>query len=297
MQTNSMNAGCIGILAKQLLNHPGHGKVMGITSGGIFVKTAGERILFITSQITPGPITISVKILPHEKNPLIHGALVEYSSKILSIPVMHLSIDLRQAEVWFPPLRPKVLKTIRERNSHLSAIIQGLIKSGRKATYLSSLKEIISAGSKTIKMRSGIANQMKDWRTLQGAMNDLDVIEVGKVLKSFLGNGPGLTPAGDDFVWGFLLILNRWQDVLCPGLDVKSLNKMITKAAEKHTTSLSLTIIEAATRGWADARMMEVMDSLFALGLSARECVDHILAYGSSSGMDALAGMVVGGKF
>ena len=270
---------------------------MGITSSGIFVKTAGDRILFITSQITPGPVTISVKKLPHEKKPSIHGEVVEYSAEMLSIPIMHLSIDLRQAEVWYPPLRPKVLKTNRERNSHLSAIIQGLIKTGRQATYISLLKEITSAGGKTVEMRSEIANQMKDWRTLQGAMYAHDVIKIGKVLKSLLGNGPGLTPAGDDFVWGFLLVLNRWQDVLCPGLDLKRLNKIVVKEAEKHTTSISLTIIEAATRGWADARMMGVLDSLFAAGLSTRECVDHILAYGSTSGMDALAGMVAGSKF
>jgi hypothetical protein len=106
-----------------------------------------------------------------------------------------------------------------------------------------------------------------------------------------LGRGPGLTPAGDDLVLGFLLALNRWGDRLHSYLPQEQINRALVEAAHQSTTALSASLIGCAAHGLADERLVLALDGLVSGNLAEDLIVDHLLGWGHTSGAAALQGM------
>jgi len=108
---------------------------------------------------------------------------------------------------------------------------------------------------------------------------------------SLLGLGRGLTPSGDDLFCGLLLYYNRWS-ALSP-LSISQLddfNKFILNACHKHTTALSASLLELASLGTGDERLITAVDGLVTGQPSMEKWLPALLSYGSSSGSDALLG-------
>ncbi|MFM8322535.1 MAG: DUF2877 domain-containing protein, partial [Chloroflexota bacterium] len=81
-----------------------------------------------------------------------------------------------------------------------------------------------------------------------------------------LGQGPGLTPAGDDFTAGALLAFSRWGPALqlaggrlAPSQAWRS--RLVAQAYQR-TTTLSANLIECAAGGQADERPPATVDVL-----------------------------------
>jgi hypothetical protein len=132
-----------------------------------------------------------------------------------------------------------------------------------------------------------------DIMSLQQAMTHHDVPRAVEVLSRLLGMGQGLTPSGDDFVIGLLLMLNRWPDAVWPGGDRRTLNRQVVHAAYDKTTTLSANLIECAASGQADERLVDVVDGILTGQPAESECASNLRRWGSSSGIDALVGMTV----
>jgi hypothetical protein len=288
----AINAVSIGNFAHDLLAQPGKGRVMGVTSRGFFFLTASNRVLFISADLLPGPVLIILTVLPEETKSGLMGAEGEYSPDKLFIPKTGFQINLKNAKVWQPPALPIWVQSVPERNHQIKSIIDEILKSGREATFLPLLKWLVSRNPQrksSGKLRNEFVQKTMD---LQQSVRDNVPTETARILDSWLGFGPGLTPSGDDFVWGFLLTLNRWHAVLCPQFEVRRLNDFLLPQAQQKTSSLSATLIECAAHGWADANMLSVLDRLFTGEGKMNDVVEKILAYGSSSGVDAFSGMV-----
>lgn len=114
---------------------------------------------------------------------------------------------------------------------------------------------------------------------------------LAEYLVSCLGRGPGLTPAGDDLVLGFLLALSRWGDVLCPELPAAEIAPLLVQAAHKKTTSLSAQLIECAAQGQADERLIAALDGLISGQPDEDSIVRSLLDWGHTSGAATLQGM------
>ena len=84
-------------------------------------------------------------------------------------------------------------------------------------------------------------------------------------------------------------MLNRWQRSNA----WRDLNQRVIEAAYQRTTTISANLIECAADGQADERLMKVVDGIVTGTPSIDECVNCILDWGNSSGIDALAGMAV----
>ena len=100
-----------------------------------------------------------------------------------------------------------------------------------------------------------------------------------------IGLGPGLTPAGDDFLCGLLtglrVFLPDWQGQ-------HSLAQQLVHLARGRTTSLSHTLLAQAARGVVVEPLAAVLGSM-----GSGKCLqglDDLLAIGHSSGSDMLAG-------
>ena len=107
------------------------------------------------------------------------------------------------------------------------------------------------------------------------------------MLTPLLGHGRGLTPSGDDFILGVLLLLSRYTAAR-PSQDFAPL----IEAAYQKTTTVSANLLEAAARGLADERLIEVLEALMSAPGHGEESITALLGWGSSSGVDALAGML-----
>jgi hypothetical protein len=112
-------------------------------------------------------------------------------------------------------------------------------------------------------------------------------------LKDLIGLGPGLTPWGDDFLIGFLLLFNRLGLVEHTDPKLSTLNQQILEAASGKTTQLSVSLLTCAARGQADERLIAATDGLFPGGQVTDQDLADLLSWGSSSGEAALAGMLI----
>jgi len=118
---------------------------------------------------------------------------------------------------------------------------------------------------------------------------------LSSALVAFIGKGQGLTPSGDDLVTGLLLAVNRWGSRLFPGQEMRlgRLNRAAIQVAHRNTTTLSANLIECAALGQADERLVTALDGIMTGKPEPSVCADLLLGWGSSSGSDALAGMVL----
>ena len=101
------------------------------------------------------------------------------------------------------------------------------------------------------------------------------------------GLGPGLTPAGDDFIMG--AILAAW--VLHPVDVAQRIAEEIANIAAPLTTSLSAAWLKSAGRGEAGILWHNLFEALISSNrVLLRETVEELQAVGHTSGADALAG-------
>jgi hypothetical protein len=111
------------------------------------------------------------------------------------------------------------------------------------------------------------------------------------------GLGPGLTPAGDDWLAGWLVGL-RAQNALMldeegPLLQVDAVGEAIIAAAEGYTSHLSLAFLRAAAVGAVPQAWHNLIDSLTdADPMALRTAATDVLRFGATSGADMLAGFL-----
>ena len=102
------------------------------------------------------------------------------------------------------------------------------------------------------------------------------------------GLGEGLTPAGDDFLCGFMLGL--WATLDEP----RSFCDAILQATFPATTSLSVAFLSRAATGEVNACWMCWLNSFFEPGNKRQQdaALNQIVSVGQSSGADMLAGFI-----
>lgn len=286
-----LQANSIGCFARARLLQGGKGSVLGCTSSGVFCLTASQRILFLTAENKPGPLNINLDSLPNISSSCWMGTAMEQSSQSLVFPAMGLQADLADAEVWQPPPLPPVKTTSKERRKLIHAIACELLRAKRETILLPILKWLVNPPLQIITPFTSRFDWLVKREELAHAFRSNEPLRVALALQPIFGMGTGLTPSGDDFIWGFLLALSRWQSLLCPRFDLGKLGKLLVASARRSTTLLSASLVECAALGWADAGILSVLDALFTGQRSFHQMAETLLAYGSASGMDAFAGM------
>ncbi len=130
---------------------------------------------------------------------------------------------------------------------------------------------------------AGVAQKADE--ILRIALRVNDQAGLAEAAAALAGLGPGLTPAGDDFLAGVMWGLRFWPN----GRDVDTLCAAIVEAAAPRTTPLSAALLRAAGAGLADARWHALFDALDR-GRDATAALRAVLAQGATSGADAWAG-------
>ena len=129
---------------------------------------------------------------------------------------------------------------------------------------------------------------------LLNALQDGDRSGIRESAALLAGLGPGLTPAGDDYLVGLMAGLRVWPGPLeNSGLSPEEVCQIILEATEGRTTLLSRAFLRSAKEGLFGENWHELLAAL-ARGetIGIQRAARRILSSGATSGADALAGFL-----
>jgi hypothetical protein len=278
----------IGVAAWRTCSQSQTAAVMGVTSRGVFICPAPERVVFVSLEVYRSPLTITLAGGLDRLRSLEVNASAQLSDNRLIFPSIETSISLSADAVWHCPPPSSVLQPRIEQRQTLRAIAREVLtRRGNTglAILLSRLLELPDASPLSAE-HVALLDRLIAVRDAVRSGDDQYLIAD---LMSLLGQGHGLTPSGDDVAVGLLLMLNRWH----ADHDWAVVNRAVLEAAYRVTTTISANLIECATAGQGDERLITVVDGIATGSASIDDCVECVLSWGSSSGIDALVGMSV----
>jgi hypothetical protein len=115
-----------------------------------------------------------------------------------------------------------------------------------------------------------------------------DEEQVGRRLCSLVGLGNGLTPAGDDFLVGFLAASLFFN---VAGVARRSLSETLPECTRNQTTDVSRRMLSAAVTGEFAQPVHHLLHSIARPGNGLGRRTRELLEIGASSGADTLAGI------
>ena len=265
------------------------GEVIGNTSRGIFIRTEFNRIVFLSSERFLNPLNVSLQPFPPPLHDVALNEVVSMGEACIVFPIRQVRIQIPIDQVHAVAAKPPYHLDFTEQKQILEAITAAMLKKKNPSRYASALHDYLRDCPSTV----DAPNTLTRFRSLslvtQNNQHDL----VQAALKGFIGEGSGLTPSGDDLICGYLLAVNRWNPRSWTTDTLQALNSSIISFAAVKTTTLSANLIEIAAEGEADERLILALDSVFTGDPSPEKTAEMLISYGSSSGMDAFAGMAL----
>ncbi len=285
----------IGSTAYSLLTSERIWSIWGSTSQGCYIGNTDGQILFITDDLYRGPLTINLSGNFKFFNDADIGAPVQGDPSTITIPSLRMVTPLNDAVIWESPQTNGIITNPAEINVRSMRIVVSIIQNKPGLDKDSLLNQLADHRPSTRLPDDASAQPEKLWRSfsrIRQAIARSQPDDLLTELNPLIGFGRGLTPSGDDFILGLLLCLNRWH---FPGWDMDNLGRLnsgLILAARQKTTAISACLIECAAAGQADERLIGGLDYLFLAHDGEMAAINGIINWGSSSGTDALAGMV-----
>ncbi|MCA9923413.1 MAG: DUF2877 domain-containing protein [Anaerolineales bacterium] len=233
------------------------------------VNQVGDAISLVTPQIGPGPFAA---VLPVSSMQEIISSASSFRVESESLFINSLEIDIMTADMWQPQPDWRAIR------GHCA--IWGK-QQPAIAVWVQQKRMQRLQGNTAVSRRLHQLEAEIVWAVQN---NQLD--RVRYAVERLAGLGPGLTPAGDDFLMGMMygLWATRPEEVARFWADV------VVKTAVPRTTTLSAAWLKAAARGEAVAAWHELGRWLVRNESEWETAVNAILQTGHSSGADALAG-------
>jgi hypothetical protein len=288
-----MRALSIGLLAQEALLGEWTANVIGVTSGGVFILTQQQRVLFLTYSPFHGPGTINLEPGMVDLRQNETGSPVKLDRSQISIAGSGIRVEVDGAVLWSPavPYKPgaieikKILDRL-DRVATMASFQKGAHGLAPGLKWLIGKGPVELEGDLTDKIVQGLSE-------LRAGIGNNNLEKIMRAAGQITGYGRGLTPAADDCLAGVLLCLNRWKVVVPFGLDLDILNESMINLARQKTTSLSATIIQAATLGLADERIIRVLDGIITGDFDESQAVRDLVKMGHTSGIDSLVGITI----
>jgi hypothetical protein len=282
MMNNSLTAIQIGGLASTALVEGCEGRVMGITSRGVFLNT-DQRILFVTDADYRSPYNIQLPMIPRQFEQFTTGDGWTYSQGFLTFLEKAISIDTANAAIWQPEKAPGIETTLNDQAQSMYALLQRMLAldPGKGWLFLADASDL-APGSE-----ASIIHEITNRFLLN--VEKLDMEGALRAGRSILGRGGGLTPSGDDWLSGFLLYHARTNNT---NSFIRELGHSLTGIAFESTTKISANRIEAACLGWSEELFLEVVDSLLVSNAEISNLkIERLVSFGHSSGVDTCVGI------
>lgn len=259
------------------------------------IDERGEVLSLVSRQVGAGPFSL---VLDGE---LDFRGLIGEKTQLVVYPegllMGDLVVDASQAQVWQPRPDWEWLRAGRERLvARLPQVKSLLLESAPAGSLVDMLREPVHVGA--VAGRDPAAGYGAGWvaaaqlpvRQLIDGLAEEDLDGLRRAARRLAGLGPGLTPAGDDFLLGAAYAL--W--VLYPVSRAEALVAALLSPAIPLTASLSAAWLRAAGCGEAGERWHDFLEVLVwgppqALG----SAVESLISSGHTSGADSLAGFCV----
>lgn len=282
------NARLAAPAAVDWLSQRSEARVLQVFSRSCNLINSGSSVLSLVSkELGPGPFAITVEMMgsPNEDMSGIWEYVnvcsrVRISPEQIQIASVH--IDLSEAEIWNPKpawddISPGNLAPVRQ-------ILHRLL-----CSHSPSLNALNTLNNE--QLSAFTPKWMASWREINAGLQKNDIAQAKVGAKKMAGLGGGLTPAGDDFLMGFIYSLwSQWDSKMAHTWATE-----IVKVASPLTTRLSATWLKAAANGEATENWHRLVNALInSEPDNLVSAASRILAVGHSSGFDALTGYIAG---
>jgi hypothetical protein len=278
----------LGNRAHQLLRQSQQGKLIGVSSRGFFVRLLSDWVVFISKETYPGPLTLNLAggfTPPAQPNP---GDLVRFTAEAIEFPATGWTIRSTAPKVWTPQPASTSILPVSERRQRLAWVVERALARRTSSPVSAWLSWRLNLPATPLDKDEDLWGRLL---ALQSACREQDPGKIASRLSALLGWGSGLTPNGDDLSIGLLLALKRWGDRLTPELVLSEISPILIASAYRTSPLLSANLIECAAAGEADERLLLALDSLVSGQASQEDCLEALLGWGYSSGLDVLCGM------
>jgi hypothetical protein len=237
------------------------------------VTDAGEVVALAWGGIRNGPLNVLLDRGPDAV--LLAGARFAVRDRFLTVG--DLTFDLARAELW--DARPD-WGALRSRQAQVVAAAHAARRS------------IAGLQSENLLKQTGPAVNLAA-AAIQDAWQRGTRDELATAARGLCGLGPGLTPAGDDWLAGWLLA----QYFSAAPASLQDLRGLIIENAATRTTTLSRAFLECAAAGEADEDWHALFSALAEepmTSLPTYQSTGVILSHGATSGAAMLAGFFAG---
>jgi Protein of unknown function (DUF2877) len=283
----------VGSVASEILSEDQQAQVFGKTSKGVFIKTSGKWLVFLSYEQFRGPLTITFERIDPLLRLISGGDPIRIASQSIFHAGLDLVIPIADSQMW-QPLPPRLpLRGDTERQEKLVYLAKEITSKKNGVGLGSLIPPLLGLANSDPSLQIIKGLNWAEIRRIRNYIRNTEAVPLAGLLSAILGSGPGLTPSADDFIVGILLTLNRWQIPLWTASNLRVLNSQVVQAAYQKTTTLSANLIECAALGLANERLVDALDWMMTGVAREPEMVDHLLGWGSSSGVDAFVGMAV----
>lgn len=122
------------------------------------------------------------------------------------------------------------------------------------------------------------------------------LVDIYNRLQNIIGLGVGLTPSGDDFIYGFLTSLFfKYEYDNKDNKEIIKLTENLVKRARTQTTILSYNMLRSCINGEFNESIRKLALEMI-LSTNTENSLDKVLTIGSTSGADMVAGLLYGFK-
>ena len=217
------------------------------------------------------------------------GDKLYLNKETISFNEKNIEIDISGKFIWDSGFRyfgtllspPLILKNIR----HIKFFLKIMNwDRGMLPLIVSDFKDNVY--TKTIKP---YISKLETWNFLERNTG-----EIKDIVAPIIGLGDGLTPSGDDFLSGFMLILFYMGKYLKLEDKVNVINSTIIAIAYDKTNIISRHFLEYAAHGDTFFLLREIIkDTLFKKSLNL-DNFKKLVNFGSTSGASILSGLIFG---
>lgn len=269
------------------------GRVHSVFARACNIETAaGELVTLLAPELGASPHGIRLDA-PHSRfdawlragqDAILHDAA-------LRLPDAGVTVDLSAARIWRGAVAAVAPLSCNATATRLRALRDVVYECAPRHGIADALA--VPAGARNALERALATRLAQTLPPLADATGRRDVAAIATAAARLVGLGPGLTPAGDDFLTGYLAAL--WSRAAAEA-GVQAMLAPLAAACSPlilRTHAISRQMLDDATRGRFAQALVDVTIALSGAG-NTDDAAARALACGHSSGADALCGLLFG---
>lgn len=290
-QVHTIDVSNLGVVARRALDTQRRWRVAAVFERAFYLNDVHDWICVLPESMGAGPLHVCCRLMESvdwNAAGIELGTQAWFQQDTLSLEGRFI-FNLSAAKTWQPPPPPSWT---------IASLASGLAELERLCAARlpdDGLSQLIFWGagngamSRVAQAAAPMVQTLESW--LHSSLHQPGNSEHALPdISGLVGLGPGLTPAGDDFLSGVVVALHGLQrrDL------AEALSEAVIAVARRNTSPISAAYLEALPDGSVSSRIHTLLHNLLA-GNSANlaQSIDDIDGLGHTSGWDTLAGIVL----